>query len=165
MPKRLLIRIYGAEQISLNEDVALTILRLEKEIEEKDRDFYDLLADLKERYKSTPNKVIEVIEVGKGGEATHRATISTIDNGTILFPEPVRLRAVYIARDMETHVRRSLSSFKRINLDSNAYIFQGRAILPNDVKMIILDTERGIKLLLGDPPNENHAGDEERLQL
>ncbi len=148
MTKQVVVRIFNAETINVN-DTSLTVLRLEKESRVNAKDFYDLLADMKERYKSTPNKIIVLAKLGRGStEAEHVATISTIERGILLFPEPTRLKAIYIAGDdLKPGIKYSLSLLKRIELSDIVYVYQGEVVFGDKVRLIVLETEKGVKVI------------------
>ncbi len=141
------IRVFGAETQRLR-GVTLTLLRPEKELEVEAKDFYELVADMRERYRNTPNKVIVVAETGRApGEAERTATISTLEHSFLLFPEPARLKAIYIARGMDSGIKRELSGLERIEFREPVYVYQGSIDFEEDVELVILETERGVKVI------------------
>jgi len=155
MGSQVMVRVFNVEKRDV-EGVSLTVLRLEKEWEISAKDFYELVADMKERYKSTPNKVIVLTRLGRGSsEAGHTATISTIDRGVLLFPEPARLKAIYIVgEDLKPGVRQPLSLFKHVKIDDNVYVYQGDIVLGDGTRLVILETEKGIKVITRDAIKE-----------
>ncbi len=155
MASQVTVRVFNAEKKDV-EGVSLTVLRLEKEWRMSARDFYELVADMKERYKSTPNKVVVLIRPGRGSsEAEYIATISTIDKGMLLFPEPAKLKAIYIAgEDLKPRVKQALSLFKRIEFNDDIYVYQGDIVLGDGVKLVVLETEKGIKVITRDSIKE-----------
>ncbi len=155
MASQVTVRVFNAEKKDV-EGVSLTVLRLEKEWTTGAKDFYELVADMKERYKSTPNKVIVLTKIGRSSsEAEHIATISTIDRGILLFPEPARLKAIYIAgEDLKPRIRKALSLFKRIEFNDDVYVYQGDIVLGNGVKLVVLETEKGLKVITRDAAKE-----------
>lgn len=145
--KKIVVRVFEAETQKVK-GITLTTLHLEKELEVEAKDFYELVADMKERYKHTPNKVIVITETGRvPNEAERSATISTLENSFLLFPEPVRLKSIYIAKDVGSGVKRELSSLERIDFRDPIYIYQGSLSLDNDAMLVVLDTEGGIKVI------------------
>jgi hypothetical protein len=138
------IRVFGADKLDID-GVTLTILRPEKE-EQRVGDIYDIVAEYKERYKATPGKVIVFSERGKE-EDTYRTTITTIDNCTLLFPEPVRLRAVRILKGLKHGQKVGLDVFKRISFNEDIYIYCGEIVLADDVDAVILETEKGFRTI------------------
>lgn len=140
-------RLYHAFDASIA-GVRLTLLRLEKEIELGSTEVLDAVSDLRERYANTPGYVVEVVRYNKRGEEVEASVFATVV-GTVLFPRPARLIVVRVIEE-ELRGSRPLQPLPAVKPPGELYISLGRIELPEGVWGVILETDRGVRLVSRD---------------
>ncbi len=124
----------------------------EDEIEELASTPLDALISVVERLSSRESEHVFEVEVSDGT----RHIIGGMPSGEerlMLFPRPARLRAVSIVKISDAIekgmsssaalIRLPAESLKTRKIRKELYVYEGRVIAPDDVYLIILDTDQG----------------------
>jgi hypothetical protein len=101
---------------------------------------YDILANVVERYRSSEFMVVEVRAYLKTGEIA-AATLTRQPTRTMLmmFPRPVRL--------VRLGVKLRENGIRWYRVSEELYVYQGKLELPEDVELVVLDTEEGVRVV------------------
>ena len=145
MPRsKTVARLYKAVDIGIA-GVKMTVLRLEKELEFDAAEVIDAVSDLHERYSKTPGYVVEVVKYNPRGEEVEFSGFATLD-GLVLFPRPARLVSVRVI-DSGIEGTRPVDQLRKVTLREKFYVSIGRIDLPKDVWGVVVETDRGIRVI------------------
>jgi hypothetical protein len=146
----IIIEYYREAELSLGKKVRLTALTLER-VEERslDEDIIDVVAELKERYKNTPNYVV-IVKRSVEGRAEEFSIISTLRGPLILlYPVPALLKeVVLLSKSSSNDAQSNISNEKRYKVRGNYYVFAGRVEVEDNVQGLMLITDRGPRILM-----------------
>ncbi|MET1128970.1 MAG: hypothetical protein ABWW70_06600 [Thermoproteota archaeon] len=146
----IIIEYYREVELSLGKKVRLTALTLER-VEERslDEDIIDVVAELKERYKNTPNYVM-IVKRSVEGKAEEFSIISTLRGSlTLLYPVPALLKeVVLLSKSSLNDAQGSISNGKRYKVRGNYYVFAGKVEVEDDVQGLMLITDRGPRIIM-----------------
>lgn len=137
-------RLYKAVDIGIA-GVKMTVLRLQKELEFDAVEVIDVVSDLHERYSKTPGYVVEVVKYNSRGEEVESSGFATLD-GLVLFPRPARLVSVRVI-DSGVEDTRPVDQLRKATPREKFYVSIGRIGLPKDVWGVVIETDRGIRVI------------------
>ncbi len=148
MAGKLVVRYYRAVSFRAG-PVLLRGYRLEKS-EERSGDLFDVLTDLAERYRKTPDAVVEVIRLNpKTGEEAE-AAVYTTGQGALLFPRPARLQTVRLLDEavVKAQAPTPLERLPTYRPSGDYYVYIGDVAVERPAAGIILETDKGVRVLL-----------------
>ncbi len=145
---RTVVRVYRRVVLRLG-PVQLEALRLEREEEAKGHPF-DVLTDYAERFRETPDAVVEVVELDDKGEEREAAAYTAAEKLPLLFPRPARLRRVYIIDEAaaSSNAPQPLERLPSYAPSGEYYVYAGRVAVEGGGYAVLLETDMGSRLVL-----------------
>jgi len=145
---RTLVRVYKRTVLRLG-PVQLDTLRLYR-VEEARGHPFDVLTDYAERFRGTPDAVVEVVELDEKGEEREVAAYTSAEGLPLLFPRPARLRRVYVIDDVaaSSNAPQPLERMPSYAPSEEYYVYVGRIAVEKDAFAVLLETDMGTRLVL-----------------
>jgi hypothetical protein len=145
----LLIRYYRGERVRIG-PVALEALKLERVEERKSGDLLDVVTELAERYGSTPEVVVEVVETDQRGEERRVVAYTARQGGVLLFHRPARLQRIVLVDEAAASAQapQPLERMPSYRPSNELYIMSGEIVVENPkVVAVLVETDKGSRFV------------------